>query len=172
MAESQQDTLSRIRKPRVHLRYKVFEDGAQVEKELPFLMGVMGDFSGDPTQKLDPMRKRKFVDIDRDNFNDVMKKMNAGLKLRVKNTLAGDGSEMGVDLKFDSIEDFDPHKVAQQVDPLKKLLETRDNLRDLMARVDGSPDLEAKLEEILKDDEKLKKLADELGVESSGNDSE
>ena len=101
MAESQQQKLNRVRKPRVHITYEVETEGAQVVKELPFVVGVMGDFSGDPTSKLKPLKDRKFIQIDRDNFNDdVLQRMTPGLNMRVENTLAGDGSEMSVNLEF------------------------------------------------------------------------
>src|SRR5207253_9485901 len=99
-AESIHDKLSRVRKPRVHITYQVETEGAVVEKELPFVVGVLGDFSGNPTQPLKPLKDRKFIQIDRDNFNDVMARMTPGLKIKVENTLKGDGSEMPVDLKF------------------------------------------------------------------------
>ena len=150
------DKLKRVRKPRVHITYEVETEGAQVEKELPFVMGIMGDFSGDPTQPLAPMKDRKFIQIDRDNFDDVLKRMTPGLKYRVENTLEGDGSEMAVDLKFNSIEDFEPGRVADQVPALRKLIETRNQLRDLMSKVDRSEDLEALLEKVLQNDEDIK----------------
>lgn len=170
MAESNQKKLSRVRKPRVHITYDVETEGAEVEKELPFVVGVMGDFSGNPTEKLAPIGDRKFIQIDRDNFNDVMKRMTPGLNIRVENTMKGDGSEMPVQLKFDSMEDFEPAKVAEQVTPVKKLLDTRNKLRDLMSKIDRSEELEGLLEQALSDDDQLKKLADQLGVDASGSD--
>ena len=158
------DKLSRVRTPRVHITYQVETEGAVVEKELPFVMGVLGDFSGNPTQPLKPLKDRKFIQIDRDNFNDVMARMTPGLNLRVKNTLKDDGSELGVQLKFNSMDDFSPEKVAQQVEPVKKLLETRDKLRDLLTKVDRSEDLEKVLEQVLSNTEQLKKLAGEVGA--------
>lgn len=167
MAESQQKKLSRVRKPRVHITYDVETEGAEVVKELPFVVGVMGDFSGDPTEKLKPLKDRKFIQIDRDNFNEVLKRMTPGLNLRVNNTLADDGSEMSVNLKFESIEDFEPAAVVDQVEPLKKLMETRDKLRDLATKIDRSDDLENVLEQVLSNTEQLKQLSGELGVEES-----
>jgi type VI secretion system protein ImpB len=102
-AESIHGKLTRVRRPRVHITYEVETEGARVVKELPFVVGVLGDFSGKPTQPLKPLKDRKFTIIDRDNFNDVMAKMTPGLEFRVKNTLADDGSEMAVKLKFDSL---------------------------------------------------------------------
>src|SRR3954468_7863567 len=149
-SESINEKLSRVRKPRVHIKYEVETEGASVEKELPFVVGVLGDFCGQPTGPLKPLKDRKFIQIDRDNFNDVMARMTPGLNLKVKNTLKDDGSELGVQLKFGSMDDFNPENVAQQVDPLKKLLETRDKLRDLLTKIDRSEDLEVLLEKVLK----------------------
>ena len=159
------DKLSRVRKPRVHISYEVETEGAMVERELPFVVGVVGDFSGDPTQPLKPMRDRKFIQIDRDNFNDVMARMTPGLSMKVDNTLAGDGSQMAVDLKFNSIEDFEPGRVVEQVEPLRKLMETRNKLRDLMSKVDRSEELEGLLEKVLQNDADLKELSSALGVD-------
>ena len=170
MAESVHKKLGRVRKPRVHISYEVETGGAMVVKELPFVAGVMGDFSGDPTEKLAPMRDRKFVQIDRDNFDDVMAKMNPGLNLKVKNTLTDDGSDIAVQLAFKSMEDFEPGKVARQVEPLRKLLETRDKLRDLLTKVDRSEDLEEVLERVLQNTDDLSQLSSELGVELPEND--
>jgi type VI secretion system protein ImpB len=163
MPESRQHTLDRVRKPRVHITYDVETDGAVEVKELPFVVGVMGDFSGNPTSPLKPLEDRKFTTIDRDNFNMVMASMTPGLQLRVENTLKGDGSEMAVELQFRSIEDFEPGRIVEQVEPLKKLLEARNKLRDLLTNVDKSAKLEAELEQILSDTEKLKRLAGEVG---------
>jgi type VI secretion system protein ImpB len=158
------DKLERVRKPRVHITYQVETEGAMVERELPFVVGVMGDFSGDPTEPLKPLKDRKYIQIDRDNFNDVMDRMKPGLKLKVDNTLQGDGSQMAVDLKFRSIQDFDPGNVVNQVPALKKLLETRNQLRDLMTKVDRSEDLEKVLERVLQNTDDLKQLGGALGV--------
>jgi len=163
-SESLQKKLDRVRKPRVHITYDVETEGAMVTKELPFVVGVLGDFSGQPTEPLKPMKDRKFIQIDRDNFNDVMARMTPGLNLRVKNTLKDDGSELGVQLKFSNMDDFSPEKVAQQVDPVKKLLDTRDKLRDLLTKIDRSEDLEGLLEKVLSNTEELKKLAEQVGA--------
>jgi len=175
MAESIHEKLKRVRKPRVHITYEVETEGAVVEKELPFVVGVLGDFSGNPTEPLKPMKDRKFIQIDRDNINDVMGRMTPGLNLRVENTLKGDGSEMAVQLKFNSMDDFEPANVVKQVEPLKKLLETRDRLRDLLTKVDRSEDLESVLEQVLANTEQLKKLSADLGVsvpESTGKEND
>jgi len=165
MAESIHEKLKRVRKPRVHITYEVETEGAEILRELPFVVGIMGDFSGDPTEALRPLSERKFIQIDRDNFNDVMARMTPGLNIRVANKLAEDGSEMAVALKFNSIEDFEPGRVAEQVPALKALLETRNKLRDLMSKVDRSEQLENLLEQILKNEGELKSLSGELGLD-------
>jgi type VI secretion system protein ImpB len=159
------DKLGRIRKPRVHISYEVETEGATVERELPFVMGVLGDFAGDPTEPLKPVAERKFVQIDRDNFNDVMARTAPGLNIKVDNTLADDGSQMAVNLKFRSIEDFDPQNVVQQVPALKSMLETRAKLRDLLSKADRSDELEQLLEQVLQDESKLKQLSSQLGLD-------
>ncbi len=164
--------LERVRKPRVHIKYEVHTGDATVEKELPFVVGVLGDFSGNPTAPLKSLANRKFIQIDRDNFNDIMAKMTPGVNLKVANTLKGDGSEMAVQLKFNAIEDFEPAEVVRQVEPLRKLLETRDKLRDLLTKVDRSDDLESLLEQVLKNSEQIKKLSSDLGIQSPATSSD
>ena len=165
MAESIHEKLKRVRKPRVHITYEVETEGAEILRELPVVVGILGDFSGDPTEPLRPLSERKFIQIDRDNFNEVMARMTPGLNIRVDNKLADDGSEMAVALKFNSIEDFEPGRVAEQVPALKALLDTRNKLRDLMSKVDRSEQLENLLEQILKDEGELKSLSGQLGLD-------
>jgi type VI secretion system protein ImpB len=164
------DKLSRVRKPRVHITYEVETEGARVLRELPFVMGVVGDFSGKPTQPLKPLKDRKFIQIDRDNFDEVMARMTPGVELRVANTLKGDGSEMAVKLEFNSMADFDPGRVVERVEPLKKLLETRDKLRDLLTKVDRSDELEGLLERILQNQDAIGKLSKDLGSTASADE--
>lgn len=168
MPESVHGKLNRVRKPRVHITYDVETEGAAVVKELPFVVGVMGDFSGNPTEPLKPLKDRKFINIDRDNFDEVLRRMTPGLEFRAENTLAGDGSEMAVKLKFSSMEDFEPTRIVEQVEPLRKLLETRNRLRDLLSAVDRADGLEGELEKILQDTDQLAKLAGEMGLDSDG----
>lgn len=165
MSASIHEKLGRIRRPRVHITYEVETEGAQLVRELPFVVGVIGDFSGDPTQPLRPFGERKFVQIDRDNFDDVMQRLAPGLKLQVENKLAGDGSTMAVDLRFNGIQDFEPGRVLDQVPALRALLETRNRLRDLLSKADRSEDLELLLENILKDRTSLATISDELGLD-------
>ena len=166
MSASVHAKLNRVRKPRVHISYDVETEGAAIQRELPFVMGVMGDFSGDPTAPLQPMSDRKFVQIDRDNFNDEMARMNPGLNLRVDNKLSEAGGQMAVGLKFNSIEDFEPARVAAQVPALRALMETRAKLRDLMSKVDRSEELEGLLEKVLQNEGELKALHGQLGLET------
>ena len=166
MSGSIHDKLNRVRKPRVHITYEVETEGAQVQRELPFVVGVLGDFSGDPTVPLRPLADRKFVQIDRDNFNDVMGRIGPGLNLKVDNKLADDGSQIGVQLKFNKIEDFDPAAVVNQVPALKALLETRNKLRDLMSKADRSEQLEPLLEQVLQNQKELEALSGELSKEA------
>lgn len=165
MSGSVHSKLNRVRKPRVHITYEVETDGAEIQRELPFVVGVMGDFSGDPTQPLRPMAERKFTQIDRDNFNDIMSRMSPGLNMKVENTLADDGSEMAVNLKFNSMDDFDPARVVDQVPALKSLLKTRNKLRDLLSKADRSEELETLLEQVLQNDAELKGLSSQLGLD-------
>lgn len=168
MSNSIHDKLKRVRKPRVHITYDLETSGGSVEKELPFVMGVMGDYSGDNTAAKKALKDRKFSQIDRDNFNDLMGNVNPQLDLKVENTLEGEG-DMGVNLDFKSMEDFEPHKLVEQVEPLKKLLETRNKLRDLLTKADRSEELENVLEEVLSNTDALANLSKELGVDGEGD---
>ena len=165
MSDSIHDKLKRVRKPRVHITYDLEANGATVEKELPFVMGVMGDYSGDNTKSKKNLKDRKFAQIDRDNFNALMSNINPQLNLKAENTLENDGSTLGVNLNFNSMEDFEPHKLVEQIEPLKKLMETRNKLRDLMTKADRSEELENILEEVLSNTDALNNLSKELGIE-------
>jgi type VI secretion system protein ImpB len=165
MSDSIHDKLKRVRKPRVHITYDVETGGAEQTKELPFVMGVMGDYSGDNTENKKSLKERKFVNIDRDNFNQVMGNVNPTVSMKVENTLAGDDSEMAVDLSFKNMDDFDPAAIVNQVDPLKQLLEARNKLRDLMSKADRSEELEGILEDILQNTDKVTSISQELGLD-------
>ncbi|HEY6403354.1 MAG TPA: type VI secretion system contractile sheath small subunit [Blastocatellia bacterium] len=164
--ESIQQKIGRIRPPRVHITYDVEVGGAMVMKELPFVVGVMGDFSGQPAEALPPVRDRKFVQIDRDNFDDVLAGMKPRLVLRVPNKLSEDGGSMSVELKFDRLDDFHPDNLAQQVEPLRKLVELRQNLNDLLAKMDGNEKLGNILEDIMNNTDAQKQLGAALGIET------
>ena len=164
MSDSIHDKLKRVRKPRVHITYDLETNGNVVEKEIPFVMGVMGDYSGDNTDTKKPLKERKFSQIDRDNFNEIMSKVNPQLRLKVENLLEGDGSEMSANLDFKSMDDFEPHRIVEQLEPLRKLMDTRNKLRDLLTKADRSEELESILEDVLSNTNALSSLSSELGI--------
>lgn len=159
--ESVQKKLQRVRPPRVHLTYEVDIGDAIEHKEIPFVVGVMGDFSGNSENPMPKLKDRKFVNIDVDNFDDVMKGMEPRAVFQVKNTLGEHGGQFGVELKFRSIEDFRPEAVVQQIDPLRKLLEARSKLSDLRNKLAGNDKLEDVLGEVLANTESLQRLGQE-----------
>jgi type VI secretion system protein ImpB len=168
--ESLQHKIDRVRPPRVQITYDV-EIGDAIElKELPFVVGVMGDFVGKPEDPLAPLKERKFVEIDPDNFNQVLAGMKPRLSYSTENKLQDDGSKLGVELKFTNIEDFEPDNLVQQVEPLRKLVEARQKLSDLRSKMDGNEKLENLLEEIISSSDKQKELSDALGIENSGKE--
>ena len=161
--ESTQHKLDRVRPPRVQITYDV-ETGDAIEmKELPFVLGVLSDLSGKPEEALPRLRDRKFVEIDRDNFDAVMRGMKPRLAYRVDNKLSDDNTQMAVELRFNSLEDFEPEQVVRQVEPLRKLLETRQQLQALLAKMDGNDKLTDKLQEIISNTDMLKKIGSEVG---------
>jgi type VI secretion system protein ImpB len=164
--ESTQHKLDRVRSPRVHITYDVQIGDAIEMKELPFVMGVLADLSGKPDEPLPRLRDRKFVEIDRDNFNEVMKGTKPRLAFRVDNTLTDDDTKLGVELRFQDIEDFSPERVAEQVEPLRKLIEVRQQLKGLLAKTDGNDRLAERLQEIISNTEKLQQIGQEAGLES------
>lgn len=161
--DSVQQRLGRVRPPRVQLTYDVEVGDATEQKEIPFVVGVMGDFAGqpDPDKPLPKLKDRKFVSIDMDNFDEVMEGVAPRASYRVKNKLSAEGGEFGVNLEFKSIEDFRPESVVQQVEPLRKLLEARTKLSDLRNKLAGNEKLEDALAEVLSSTEKLKQLSAE-----------
>lgn len=165
--ESLQHKLDRVRPPRVHITYDVEVGGAIELKELPFVVGVMGDFVGKPEEPLPALKNRKFVEIDPDNFNQVLAGMKPRVAFNVENKLQNDGSKVGVDLKFNSIEDFEPDNVVQQIDPLRKLVEARQKLSDLRSKMDGNDKLENLLNDVVANSDKQKQLSDVLGIEGA-----
>lgn len=162
--ESLQKKLSRVRKPRVHITYDVEIGDAIEKKELPFVGGVLADLSGDPLVALPPVKEREFVDVDRDNFDKVLKDIRPRLVFRVDNKLSNDDTKIGVELKFSSMEDFEPQRLAEQVDPLRKLIELRRKLANLRSSVVGNDKLDKMLQQILHDDGELDKLRGEVGL--------
>ncbi|TSK08453.1 MAG: type VI secretion system contractile sheath small subunit [Geobacter sp.] len=168
-SESLQHKLERVRAPRVRITYDVeVGDGVEV-KEIPFVVGVLADLSGAPSAPLPRLKERRFVEIDRDNFNHVIEGMKPRLAFRVANALCGDGSEFGVQLRFGALEDFLPERVAQQVEPLRKLVEARRRLADLLNRLDGNDRLEELLRELLESGDALKAICHRPGEGEPGN---
>jgi len=165
--ESLQHKLDRVRPPRVHITYDVELGGAIEQKELPFVIGVIGDFSGKPDQPLPRVKERKFIEVDRDNFDQVLAGMKPRLALRVDNKLANDESKMRVELRFNSLEDFEPDKVVNQVEPLRKLVEARRRLSDLLSKMDGNDKLEELLQEVIQNTAAQKQLSQSLGLEEA-----
>jgi len=170
MPESVHRKLERVRPPRVHISYEVETGGAIEMKELPFVMGVLGDFSGQPTEPLAKLKDRKFVEVTPDNFDEVLKSMKPHVSFKVDNLLSDepDAGKLGVDLKFESLDDFSPDAVAQQVEPLRKLLDLRQQLADLRGSLQGNDKLEEILQSTMGDADSLAKLKAEL--ESEGGD--
>ncbi len=166
MADSTQKKLERVRPPRVAISYEVDTGGAIEKKELPFLMGVLGDFSGQPTEPLPRLKERKFVEVTPDNFDDVLASMKPHLNFSVENKLSEDAEapKLGVDLNFRSMDDFSPDAVARQVKPLKALLDLRTQLSDLRGSLQTNEKLDEVLQATLGDAEKLNKLRAEMGI--------
>ncbi len=155
----------RVSKNRVSITYDVETNGALETKELPFVVGVIGDYSGHkPESEKISLEDREFIGIDKDNFDSVMAKVDPQLTYKVENVLLDDESEIEVSLKFNNIKDFHPERVVKQVEPLNKLVETRNQLKVLLSKADRSRELEKCLKQILQDSNALKGLADELGV--------
>lgn len=165
MAESTQHKLSRVRPPRVQITYDVEIGNAIEKKELPFIVGVMADLSGKPAQALPPVKDRKFVEIDRDNFDTVLAASKPRLAFRVPNRLQPESdSALNVELKFKSMEDFGPVEVLEQIPALKKLFEARQRLRDLLTKLDGNDDLDALLRQVVQSTEDQEALRTQLGA--------
>ena len=163
--QSTQHKLDRVRPPRVHVTYDV-EVGDAIElKELPFVMGVLGDFTGQPTEPLPRLRDRKFVEVNPDNFDSVLEGMKPHLSFSVENKLSEDSNapQLKVDLHFKSMDDFAPDNVARQVKPLKELMDLRTKLSDLRGSLQGNDKLEELLLDAVGDQAKLDKLKGELG---------
>lgn len=157
--ESVHQKLARVRKPRVQIEYKVEVGGAIEKKELPFVVGVMADLSGNPKEALPKLKDRKFVEIDRDNFNDVLRATKPRLTFKVPNRLADDGSQLGVELEFRGMDDFGPEAVAQQVAPIRKLVEARQKLNELALKLNSSDPLEELLQGVIRNTDALKELS-------------
>lgn len=164
MAESTQHKLDRVRPPRVQITYDVETGGAIEKKELPFICGILADLSGKPAEALPPLKDRKFVEIDRDNFNDVLGAIGPRLAVRVPNRLEKDSKDqLNVELVFRSMDDFSPVNIVKQVPALKKLYEGRQRLRDLLTKLDGNDNLDALLKDVIQNTESQTALKKDLG---------
>jgi type VI secretion system protein ImpB len=164
--ESVQKKLQRVRPPRVQITYDVEIGDAIQLKELPFVMGVMGDFTGQPVEPLPRLKDRRFVDVNPDNFDSVLESMHPHLAFSVENKLSEDpdAAQLKVDLNFKSLEDFEPDQVARQIKPLRELLDLRSKLSDLRGKLQTNDKLDQVLLEAVSDTEKLSKLRSELGL--------
>ena len=171
MAESVHRKLEKVRPPRVHISYDVEVGDAIQMKELPFVMGIMADLSGQPLQELPRLKDRQFVEIDPDNFDEVLKGVMPHVAFKVDNVLSDDPdkAKLGVDLTFESLDDFSPDRVAKQVEPLRRLLELRQELADLRGSLQGNDKLDEILQATIADVEKLQKIRDEIGPEGDSN---
>jgi len=176
MAESLQHKLDRVRSPRVHITYDVETGGAIEKKELPFVMGIFGDFTGQPEEPLPKLKDRKFVEVNPDNFDAVLAAMKPHLAFSVENKISDDpdAGQIRANLKFRSMEDFEPTQVAKQIKPLKALLDLRTKLSDLRGSLQGNDRLDDALQAVLRDGDKLNQLKAEIaqskGEEEGGNE--
>jgi len=163
MSESTQKKLDRVRPPRVQITYDVHTGGALEMKELPLVVGILADLSGKPAEPLPKVKDRKFVEIDRDNFNDVLAASAPRLAFQVENRLQDDGSKLNVLLNFREIDDFGPIAVINQVPALARLLEARQRLSDLLAKLDGNDELGTILNDVVANTEQQAELKSLLG---------
>jgi type VI secretion system protein ImpB len=163
MSNSLQKWVGRNRPPRVQITYDVELGGAIEKRELPMVVGLMADLSGRPATPLPKLKERRFVDVDRDNFDEIMGKIEPRLELSVPDTMKGEGN-LKVELKFQQFADFHPESLVRQVPRLAKLLEARQQLRDLLAKLDGNDELDSILERIVQNSEELKKLKSQASV--------
>lgn len=167
MADTIQHKLSRIRPPRVQITYDVETGGAAEKKELPFVIGMMADLSGKPAEKLPRVADRKFVGVDRDNFDEVLAASHPRLAFRVPNRLQPDAEDnINVELTFEKFDDFEPENVVAQIPALSKLFEARQRLRDLLTKLDGNDHLDALLGEIVANTEQQTALRHQLRAEA------
>jgi len=165
MPQSVQKKLERVRPPRVHVTYDVETGGAIEIKELPFVMGVLGDFSGQPTEPLPRLKDRRFVEVNPDNFDSVLESMKPHLQFAVENKLSedADAGQLKVSLDFKSMDDFSPENVAKQVKPLRELLDLRTRLNDLKGTLQTNDKLDQVLLDAVSNTDKLNQLRSELG---------
>lgn len=158
MAESTQHKLDRIRPPRVQITYDVEIGSAIEKKELPLVVGILADLSGKPEQPLPKLIDRRFTEIDRDNFNEVLASISPRSTLQVENTITGDGSKLNIELNFRHVDDFDPVNIVKQITPLRRLYEARQRLRDLLTKLDGNDDLDKLLQDVVSNTQGLQEI--------------
>ena len=169
MSDSTQHKLDRVRPPRVHITYDVEIGDAVEQKEIPFVVGVLGDLSGKPENPLPPLKERKCVEIDRDNFNGVLEGMKPRLVYKVDNRIEDNDTKIGLELNFKSMDDFHPEKIAQQVEPIRKLVEARNKLYNLLGKLDGNDKLETLLQDVISNTDKLEKIHKESSKTDEGS---
>ncbi|MEJ2158301.1 MAG: type VI secretion system contractile sheath small subunit [Desulfobacteraceae bacterium] len=172
MSDSIQHKLDRVRPPRVHITYDVEIGDAVEQKEIPFVAGVLSDLSGKPEEPLPPLKERKYVEVDRDNFNSVLEGINPRLTFRVDNKIQDDDTHIGVELKFKNLDDFHPEKIAEQVEPIRKLVEARKKLYNLLGKLDGNDKLDDLLQDVISSSEKLEAIGKNNAAEDETQDSE
>jgi len=172
MSDSIQHKLDRVRPPRVHITYDVEIGDAVEQKEIPFVAGVLSDLSGKPEEPLPPLKERKYVEIDRDNFNSVLEGMNPRLTYRVDNKIEDDDTKIGVELKFKSLDDFHPERIAEKVEPIRKLMEARKKLYNLLGKLDGNDKLDELLQDVISNSAKLATLGKTEASEDEAQDKE
>src|SRR6266849_1916076 len=165
--ESLQKKVGRVRPPRVQITYDVQVGDAIEKRDLPFVVGVMADLSGMPEKPLPAIAKRKFVAIDRDNVNDVMKKIGPRLAFKVPNRLNEDDTKLNVELNFESMDDFQPARIAHQITPLRKLLELRNSLANLRSSLIGNEKLDNLLQEMIQNQDMLRQAGAEAGIHAT-----
>ena len=163
--ESLQHTLDRVRAPRVQITYDVEVGDAIEMKEIPFVVGVLADLSGKPDEPLPKLKERKFIEIDRDNFNNVLEGMKPRIAYRVDNKLTDDDSQIAVELRFKSMDDFHPERVSEQIGPVRKLVEARKRLSEMLNKLDGNDKLDELLQDVISSTDSLEKLGQEAGVD-------
>jgi type VI secretion system protein ImpB len=150
----------------VHLTYEVEVGDAIEMKELPFVLGVLGDFSGKPDVPLPKLKDRKLIEIDRDNFDKVLAGMKPRLAYRVDNKLTDEGGKLNVELRFNSLADFEPDNVVRQVEPLRKLIDARRRLSELLSKMDGNDRLEELLQDVLANTDNARRIGAALGLDT------
>lgn len=170
MAESIQHKLDRLRPPRVHITYDVEIGDTTEQKEIPFVMGVLSDLSGQPEAPLPPLKERKYVEIDRGNFDSVLEGVAPRLALTVDNEITEDDTKLGIELHFKSMDDFHPEQIVQQVEPLRKLVEARKKLYNLLGKLDGNDKLSALLQGAISDTDLLEKIGGEMDGSADESD--